>query len=581
MRLHLSAALVFACLLVGCGDDGETVDAAVDSGVDAAMDAAADAATDTSMPLVPVEPNGYCPGGEGCEAGGDGTLLVGAAALDVTPSLEGVDVMTVDVNGNGMYEPSDGDEYMDVDGDGEFGGVWIAGFGNARPAAGVSDPQWARAIALQSGDVTLVLVSIDCVGFFHDDVMRVRALAADVDADYIMVSATHSHEARDTMGRWGFNLDTTGIDEDYMDLVREGAAEAARRAVADLRPANVQYATTRLRDQPGGTYRYVSDSRDPVILDDEIRIMRYVEAGSDTTIATLINFGSHPEYAGPNNTQLSSDFAHWLREGVESGVAGPDGEMVPGAGGIAVFYQGAVGSQIGPNDLEAEGWDGTYYGDEDSLELAQVIGEQLAYFVLDALRPDAGSVTEESADLGYRNFIFRLEVTNFQYHVAFLAGLFATRMGYDYDPDGIPGRLDPPPKLETEIAVIDVGRAQIVTIPGELDPALFLGGYDGSYTPEGVMLVDESKENPPDLTMAPPPPYLRDLAREDADYVYLFGLANDEIGYLIPSYDFELAMTLPWIAEAPGDHYEETNSPAERAWPTIEHYAQELLAWTP
>ncbi len=113
----------------------------------------------------------------------------------------------------------------------------------------------------------------------------------------------------------------------------------------------------------------MSDSRDPVILDDEIEIMRYVEAGSDVTIATLINFGSHPEYAGSHNTQLSSDYAHWLRQGVEDGVLGPDGEMVPGVGGIAVFYQGAVGSQIGPNDLEAEAWDGTYYGDMDSLEI--------------------------------------------------------------------------------------------------------------------------------------------------------------------------------------------------------------------
>ncbi|NIS31948.1 MAG: hypothetical protein GWO04_19225, partial [Actinobacteria bacterium] len=131
-----------------------------------------------------------------------------------------------------------------------------------------------------------------------------------------------------------------------------------------------------------------------MILDDEIRIMRYVEAGTDTTIATLINFSSHPEYAGPHNTELSSDFAHWLREGVESGVAGPDGEMVPGVGGIAVYYQGAIGSQIGPNRLRAEGWDGTVYGNEESLELAQVIGEQLAFFVLDALGDDAGSVTE-------------------------------------------------------------------------------------------------------------------------------------------------------------------------------------------
>jgi hypothetical protein len=81
--------------------------------------------------------------------------------------------------------------------------------------------------------------------------------------------------------------------------------------------------------------------------------------------------------------------------------------------------------------------------------------------------------------------------------------------------------------------------------------------------------------------MAPAPPYLRDLARDDADFVYLFGLANDEIGYLIPAYDFQLAPTLPWIAEAPGDHYEETVAPSRDTWPIIEGYIRELAAWAP
>ncbi len=236
MKARLGAVVALVLLASACGDDGAGMDAAVDSAADAAPDAS-DAAVDTGPSYVPVVPDGYCPGGAGCETGPDGTLMVGAAAIDVTPSLEGVDMLTIDTNGDGSYQPSDGDEFSDVNGNGHFDGVWIAGFGNGRPASGVSNPQWARAIALKNGDVTLVLVSIDCVGFFYDDVVRVRDLAADVDADYILVSATHTHEARDTMGRWGLNLDETGIDPDYMDQVRTGAAEAARQAVAALRPA--------------------------------------------------------------------------------------------------------------------------------------------------------------------------------------------------------------------------------------------------------------------------------------------------------------------------------------------------------
>jgi hypothetical protein len=135
--------------------------------------------------------------------------------------------------------------------------------------------------------------------------------------------------------------------------------------------------------------------------------------------------------------------------------------------------------------------------------------------------------------------------------------------------------------IMTQIAVLDVGRATMITLPGELDPALFVGGYDGSYAPEGWPVVDETRTNPPDLSLAPGPPYLRDLARADADYVWLLGLTNDEIGYLIPSFDYELHPDMPYLEEAEGDHYEETNSLGPSTWPFLEAHVHALLAWTP
>ena len=38
------------------------------------------------------------------------------------------------------------------------------------------------------------------------------------------------------------------------------------------------------------------------------------------------------------------------------------------------------------------------------------------------------------------------------------------------------------------------------------------------------------------------------------------GLGNDEIGYLVPPYDYVLSESSPYLSEAPGNHYEETNS---------------------
>lgn len=546
-------------------------------GVDGGTDASVDAGSDAGDP--PVVPDLYCPGSEGCADEGDGVLHAGAAAERITPSIEDTEPLTTDVDGDGVFDPQDGDVFEDLDGDGLYDAIWIAGFGNGRAATGVSNDVWARALALRQNETTIVFVVIDAVGWFFDDAEAIRELLADLDVDYVVVSATHSHETRDTIGIWGRTLSESGRDAGYMAFVEQQAALAVREAVAALRPAHVQYASLLLRDQPGGVLRYVGDNRDPQVVDDEVRILRFLDAADDATIATFVNFAAHPEYTGSHNTLISSDWPHWLRDGIENGVDGPGGEHVEGVGGVAVFVNGALGVQIGPNHVHLEAWDGTAVP-EDTEQAASTVGSQLAYFVLSALGSDGGSVTDETADLGLRRHRFFMTVQNRAYHIAFEQGLFVREI-YNYDPSL---RIRPgfnEPQVLTEIAVIDVGRAQMISIPGELDPALFVGGYDGSYTPEGLPVVDETAVNPPDLSMAPPPPYLRDLARDDADQVWVLGLTNDFLGYFIPEFDYELGSGLPYIAEAPGHHYEETNSIGEDGWPRLHGKLVELLAWRP
>lgn len=564
---------MWCALACGCGDDAVAIDGGTDGGATDAgwSDAGADAG-----PPEPVIPDSYCPGGEACPDTGDAVLRVGAARVDITPDLTMFDVMDHDENGNGDFEPP-ADTFIDRNGNGRFDPIWLAGFGQNRSAQGVRDPQWARAIALAYNQTTIAVVSIDCVGLFYEDVNAIRAMAADVDADYILVAATHVHEAADTMGLWGMRLASdTGLDERYMAVLRSGAARAVREAVAALRPANVVYTSFRFRDQPGGTTRYLADARDPRIVDDEARIMRFVEAGTTTTIATLVNFGSHPEYTGDDNVELSSDFAHTLRLGIEDGVLGPDGP-VAGVGGVAVFVNGAIGGQIGPGRItDPQTWDGTPRM-RYTAELAATIGEQTAYFTLRALEE---GTTEETAPLAFRTETFLVQVDNTGYQIAFRNGIFPTRALYDFDetmPLG-PGNM---PKIRSEVAVVDIGRARLLTIPGELFPELFVGGYDGSLTPAGVPIVDPTNPSPPDLATAPPGPYLRERAAAGFDYVYLVGLGNDQMGYLVPSYDYVLSDVLPYLAEAPGHHYEETNSVGPHGWPEIEYRMRGLLAFTP
>ena len=60
---------------------------------------------------------------------------------------------------------------------------------------------------------------------------------------------------------------------------------------------------------------------------------------------------------------------------------------------------------------------------------------------------------------------------------------------------------------------------------------------------------------------------------------FLIGLANDELGYIIPPYNFERNDRSPiHQPEPPGDHYEETNSLGIEAAPRIVGAIEELLA---
>ncbi|RZO55094.1 MAG: hypothetical protein EVA89_26590 [Sandaracinaceae bacterium] len=571
--------MVFALIALGC--DGDTIADAGPPPDDTGV-ASGDAGVDGGPPPPPFVPDSYCPGSAGCEAGAGGTLEVGAAAVTITPIIDDTtDILSVDTDGDGEFEPGDGDEFADRDGVPGFQGVWIAGFGNARAASGVNDDVWARAVVMQNADTTIALVSLDVIGWFKPDMDVIREMVADLGIDHVAISATHTHQNRDTIGIWGIAQDSTGRSDAYNQRVREGAAQAIRDAHETLRPANVQYAAVDLREKPGGVTRWVGDLRDPVILDPEIRVMRFVEAGTETTIGTLVNFGTHPEYLDDRNTMISSDVAHWLRDGLESGVDGPGGERVDGVGGVAVFMNGAVGSQIGPNGLDVQTWEGEALSQRDDVyRWTGTVGGQLAYFVLEALGPDGGSTTDETAALGYRTRTFFVDVQNVGFHIAILQQLF-DRPGHNWDPDDLLIAGENEPDLLTEVTVLDIGRAQLITAPGELDPQLFLGGYDGAYTPDGVPIIAADNENPPDLDAAPGPPYLRDRARADAEQVWLLGQTNDYLGYLVPEYNYQLAETAPYLDQAPGDHYEETNSVGVDGWPTIRRELEALLAWSP
>ncbi len=532
-------------------------------------------------------PDLVCPGDPGCETN-EGPLEAGAAAEPITPTcFESWE----DLDGNGEYDSSteafldcgcdrlcEGDEGWpgpdEGEGDGEFQAVWIAGFGTGRPAASVHDDQWARAVALRTGDTTVAIVALDLVGWFWDDTVRVREAIASrgVDVDHVIVHATHVHEAVDVLGQWGSRVGQTGRDPDYVQYVIDQAATAVEEAVDALQPATMTVAAVDTAAPFGdkGTWNTVHDSRDPVIIDQDLYTARFADSDGQT-IATLVNWGNHPEVLGSENTALTSDYVHYVREAVENGV-NYDSYQVPGVGGVCVFINASVGGLMTPLHITVTDGEGNEFSDT-GFDKAQALGRVIGELALQGIDE---AVPAEDPTISVRALSYYVPMENVLFQAAYLMGIF-DRQAYNYDPD-VPFDETNVPELRTEVDALWVGPVGMLTVPGELAPEEAIGGYDGSrVNTDQDEFIDPDNPNPPDVSQAPAGPYFKDLL--GAEYNWIIGLGNDEIGYLIPAYDYQLDEALPYIEQAEGDHYEETNSVGPQATPKLEEAVSRLLGW--
>lgn len=545
-KVILLAALCAMGLSVGCSDD-DSGDS--NNNTDAGV---ADAGPDVLTWDLQEQ---SCPGDPDCPDQGDGTFYAGAVVVDVTPQDLKEGPSFVDNNGNGEWDKNE-DEFTDTNGNGDFDAVWIAGFGT-RPATGIHDPIEARILAMRHNETTVVLVSADFVGFFYDHVLGIgdrldAATAAEVDK--LVLTSTHNHEGPDMVGIWGASYIESGFDPEYMEWVQERIAAGVAEAVAALEPAHIVHGSIAVQDASGTTLNLMDDSRDPVIMDNQMRVMRFFRPSDDSTIATLINFGNHPEVLWDDNGLLSADFPHWLRDAVEDGIPG----LLDGVGGVAIFVQGTCGGLVGPGHVHPVNDQGEVVADRHGWEAVEAFGHRYAEFAVAALDATNGAVVDTEPFLAFRSREVFLRVDNFNFQAAYRLDIF-TRELYNFDPGAYIDESNTP-DLVSDLVYLQVGLSSMVTVPGELAPEVFIGCYDGSCS-YGFELISSNNPNPPDLTQAPTGPFLRDLLQADgSQFQWLIGLGQDEVGYILPNYNYKLADLSPYVSEAEGDHYCETNS---------------------
>lgn len=412
----------------------------------------------------------------------------------------------------------------------KFSPVYMAGFGHNRVAVGVHDPLWARCFAIGSVRLPLVICGVDSIGLFMEDVEKIRARVKELNKHdvNVVVAALHDHESPDTIGLWGASPDKSGINEEYNAFVVEQTAQTAVEAIRAFKPATFTLAKT----HPPTLDTFIHDSRPPDVHDAEV-IALMAKGPDGKTIGTLLNWANHPETLASKNTQLTSDYSGFLRDRLEQRV-----------GGIAVFVNGAVGGMQSPL--------GAKIGDlpNDSFEKARYIGEHVADIAADAIEA-AKPVKIEGYNFAERQI--HIPTANKGFEMAAAANLYKGRKPMTADK-----------ATTTQVGFIrmrngDTPVLDIALIPGELYPELSVGGVERF---SGADFPDAPIETPVKSMMSAP-------------YRMLFGLADDEIGYIIPKAEWD--NEAPWLNGATKRWYGEVNSVGPEAAPLIVKTFKELV----
>jgi len=376
--------------------------------------------------------------------------------------------------------------------------VWIAGYGQNRKAKGVHDPLYARAAVFNDGKKKIAMVAVDVVGLQYPQVQEMRK---GLDGfDYVVVSSTHNHEGPDTVGIWGPNPYTSGVDPIWIGRVVEGVREAVRKADSAAKPVTAVYGTA--TDDS-----LLRDSRLPHTPDGVIRVAK-LDGADGKAAGLIVQWTCHPEALGSDNTQLTADFPWATIKNLEAKYNCP-----------VVYFSGAVGGLMTTPSNKYKESRGV---NDASFEYAQIYGDEVADLTVKALEK-----TEPCplAPIAFAAKPICVPLENPLFRIAQMAGVLK-REGREYTGDfentetPLSGKSKGPAGGISEVAYIQLGDLHIACIPGEVYPELVYGTFQEPAEP-GVDYPDAPLE--PTITGTLP-----------GKKFMLIGLANDELGYIIP-----------------------------------------------
>jgi len=323
--------------------------------------------------------------------------------------------------------------------------------------------------------------------------------------------------------------------------VKSQAVKSVVAAVNAIRPVRLE-----VSEDLTGAIPLVMDTRKPEIFDFGLRLIRVIDKEDGNTLGSLIAWANHPETLWSKNLLITSDFPHYVRQGVEKGVFNGDSLVKPGIGGTAVYVNGAIGGLMTthPNLAVKDPFTGQEFR-EPAFDKAEAQGKQLALLALNAMENPVEKIDSAGISLFVRTVT--LPIDNKLFKLGTLLGLFDR---------GTCGWM----KMRSELSVFKLGPVSFAAIPGEVYPEIINGGIEA---PGGSDFPVEPVEVPSVRAMMP------------GKYKFIIGLANDEIGYIIPHSQWDVKA--PYTYGRSDSPYGEENSLGPETAPILHGNIKEML----
>jgi hypothetical protein len=337
------------------------------------------------------------------------------------------------------------------------------GAGPSRPASRKIGELTVRALVVENNGTRVAICSTDFLGFPGVLCEKVRQQVPGIATENIIIAATHNHSGPDCYG-FPDGSGKTAADIEYLNSVCKKLADAINEAVGKLQPVHVKIATGNARGKIA--YNYYAEQ----LYDPRCDVIQFLDS-EGKPLATFVNYACHPEVIGADQGILSPDFVGPLYDRI-----GQQG------GGVGIFVNGALGGMV---TADCRGTDGR---DMRTWDECVRIGYLLAD---EALRIAADAPVEKDPKLFCGNTTIEFPVEN----QMLLAIVKASPLGFELNEKGT---------IATQINVVNLGNAQMLTIPGEALPNI---GY-----------------------------YLK--RNMHGEHNMLLGLANDAFGYILTKVDF-------------------------------------------